>query len=388
MRELLRQRTTCAPGRRFVDGLESNGSREDLESAFALIREAREWLRLGRELGFGGLADPQGWMERLESPGVALEPADFLDAGSLLETSVVAAPAISGRSRKNFHCWPARAAAPCRFQRIARGHPPMHFSERRDQRRCFARAASNSRQHPADARFHSANPETDFALAASGIRRGLRHPAQRPLRDPGAVRASPQHPGRGARRQRHGTDGFRRALRNRRDQQSNGAACRRRSRGNFSHPERADRSTCEQCWRRLQSAAADDCRNSTAFSLAADSRAISMPACRNFPPNRNCGWKRRAIPVLEDKLRRENRPIVPMSLALGGDERLAGDQRSKHRRKNSCAEDHRAGRLGGASGNSRCRAARRALDCSIACSSISATNNPSPPIFPHFLRTC
>ena len=51
-RELLRQRTTCAPGRRFVDGLESNGSREELQSAFALVREAREWLRLGRELGF------------------------------------------------------------------------------------------------------------------------------------------------------------------------------------------------------------------------------------------------------------------------------------------------------------------------------------------------
>ena len=87
LRELLRQRTTCAPGRRFVDGLESNGGREELESTFALIREAREWLRLGRELGFGALADPQGWIDRLESPGAALEPADFLDAGSLLETS-------------------------------------------------------------------------------------------------------------------------------------------------------------------------------------------------------------------------------------------------------------------------------------------------------------
>ncbi len=87
LRELLRQRTSCAPGRRFVDGLESNATREEMESAFALIREAREWLRLGRELGFGALSDPQGWMERLESPGAALESADFLDAGSLLETS-------------------------------------------------------------------------------------------------------------------------------------------------------------------------------------------------------------------------------------------------------------------------------------------------------------
>ena len=87
LRELLRQRTTCAPGRRFIDGLEPSGWREALERAFALIREAREWLRAERELGFGALADPQGWLERLESPGAVLEAADFLDAGSLLETT-------------------------------------------------------------------------------------------------------------------------------------------------------------------------------------------------------------------------------------------------------------------------------------------------------------
>jgi len=87
LRELLRLRTTCSPGRRHIDGLEPKGECEALEKAFALIREAREWLRLGRELGFGALADPQAWLERLESPGVALEPADFLDAVSLLETA-------------------------------------------------------------------------------------------------------------------------------------------------------------------------------------------------------------------------------------------------------------------------------------------------------------
>jgi DNA mismatch repair protein MutS2 len=87
LRELLRQRTTCAPGRRFIDALEPSQRREELEGAFALIREAREWLRAERELGFGALADPQGWLGRLESPGTVLEAADFLDAGSLLETA-------------------------------------------------------------------------------------------------------------------------------------------------------------------------------------------------------------------------------------------------------------------------------------------------------------
>ena len=87
LRELLRLRTTCAPGRRAVNALEPVTERAALEAAFALIREAREWLRAGRELGFGALADPQGWLERLEGPGAMLEPGEFLDAASLLETA-------------------------------------------------------------------------------------------------------------------------------------------------------------------------------------------------------------------------------------------------------------------------------------------------------------
>src|SRR5258708_6093163 len=85
LRELLRLRTTCAPGRRAVNELEPGMERAALESAFALIREAAEWLRAGRELGFGALADPQGWLERIEGMGAALEPGEFLDAASLLE---------------------------------------------------------------------------------------------------------------------------------------------------------------------------------------------------------------------------------------------------------------------------------------------------------------
>ena len=87
LRELLRLRTTCAPGRRAVDALEPGGNRVALESAFALIREAREWLRGGHELGFGTLADPQGWLDRMEGPGAVLEPGELLDAASLLETA-------------------------------------------------------------------------------------------------------------------------------------------------------------------------------------------------------------------------------------------------------------------------------------------------------------
>ncbi|HMD10115.1 MAG TPA: endonuclease MutS2 [Candidatus Acidoferrum sp.] len=86
LRELLRLRTTCAPGRRAVDALEFGTDRNALEAAFALIREAREWLRGGGELGFGGLADPQEWLEKIEGPGIVLEAKEILAAASLLET--------------------------------------------------------------------------------------------------------------------------------------------------------------------------------------------------------------------------------------------------------------------------------------------------------------
>jgi DNA mismatch repair protein MutS2 len=87
LRELLRLRTTCAPGRRAVEALEFSRDVEFLRTQFALIREAREWLRSGNELGFGGLADPQAWLSKIAGPGVALEAAELLEAASLLETS-------------------------------------------------------------------------------------------------------------------------------------------------------------------------------------------------------------------------------------------------------------------------------------------------------------
>ena len=87
LRELLRLRTTCAPGRRAIDALKFSGDRIALEAAFAHIREAREWLRDERELGFGGLADPQSWLSQIEGPGAVLEPAQLLDAATLLDTA-------------------------------------------------------------------------------------------------------------------------------------------------------------------------------------------------------------------------------------------------------------------------------------------------------------
>ncbi len=87
LRQLLRLRSTCLPGRRRLDELQPGTDRAALENDFLRIREASEWLRLGRELGFGALVDPASWLERLEAPGVVLEAKEFLDAATLLETA-------------------------------------------------------------------------------------------------------------------------------------------------------------------------------------------------------------------------------------------------------------------------------------------------------------
>ena len=59
LRDLLRARTTSAPGRRAVDALAFGTDRARLEREFAAIAEAVAYLRAGSELGFGALADPE-----------------------------------------------------------------------------------------------------------------------------------------------------------------------------------------------------------------------------------------------------------------------------------------------------------------------------------------
>ena len=139
--ELLRLRTTCAPGRRAVGALRFTEDREALEAAFALIREARAWLRQERELGFGALADPEGWLGRLEGPGAVLEPREFLEVASLLETSSCLRQQFREEGPTT-PCWPRRphplltsvrpsrrfVAACCPTERLATT-PPLHYAE-------------------------------------------------------------------------------------------------------------------------------------------------------------------------------------------------------------------------------------------------------------------
>lgn len=117
LRELLRLRTTCAPGRRALDALQFSRDRIALEAAFAVIREAREWLRSGAELGFGSLNDPEEWLGRVESPAAVLEAREFLDAVSLLETAAWLKPQFRETADK-FPLLAARCATLADFRDI------------------------------------------------------------------------------------------------------------------------------------------------------------------------------------------------------------------------------------------------------------------------------
>ena len=87
LRDLLRGRTTSAPGRRAIEALDFRTERAQLEREFSAIGEAIAYLRSGEELGFGGLADPEPWLGRLSMPGAVLTPAELLDATSLVDAA-------------------------------------------------------------------------------------------------------------------------------------------------------------------------------------------------------------------------------------------------------------------------------------------------------------
>src|ERR1700724_740736 len=86
LRDLLRRRTTCQPGRRAVDALSFSQDRSALEAAFAQIAEAIAYLGDGSELGFGSLPDPARWLMELESPVAVLTPPMLIDAAALADT--------------------------------------------------------------------------------------------------------------------------------------------------------------------------------------------------------------------------------------------------------------------------------------------------------------
>jgi DNA mismatch repair protein MutS2 len=110
LQALLAGFSTCAPGRRAIEGLDPSLDRHALEAEFRLIEEAAAYIRGGAELGFGSLADPQEWLRRLGAPATVLGPGELLDAASLLD----AATAVKAMFREESAKFPrlyAEAAA-------------------------------------------------------------------------------------------------------------------------------------------------------------------------------------------------------------------------------------------------------------------------------------
>jgi DNA mismatch repair protein MutS2 len=125
LREIVCGFNTCAPGRRGIEALAFSQDRAKLDAEFALIREAKEWLRGGNDLGFGSLADPDPWLTRLEpdasdvaASGAVLAPGELLDAASLLSTSMWLHTHFH-EARESFPGLNARAESLADFRHIA-----------------------------------------------------------------------------------------------------------------------------------------------------------------------------------------------------------------------------------------------------------------------------
>jgi DNA mismatch repair protein MutS2 len=319
LRELLRLRTTCAPGRRSADRLETSGDRDALESTFSSIREAREWLRAGRDLGFGAMADPAGWLEQLESAGAVLEAADFLDAGSLLETTawlrqqfreqaakfpLLAARCASLADFKELHAAIRRSILPNReisddassaLRRIR-----ASILETRDSIQKTLKQILRSRHAESGEDYVTLRNDRFVIPVRSELRRNL----------PGVVH------GASATGQTVFVEPFETVEINNQLVQ-------------LTEDEAAEifrilKELTEQLrgmWGPLQHAAGTIAELDSVFARGRFAR--DFDACvPEFAETPELRLEAARHPVLEDKLRKENRAIVPMSLTLGGDERL------------------------------------------------------------------
>ncbi len=118
LKQIVSRSTTCAPGRRAVEALAPQQDRIALEAEFALLREAIAWLRAGFDLGFGSLADPEPWLGRLGVIGAVLEPAELLEAVTLMESAAYVRQAFKPEAPK-YPLLAARAEAIADFRHLS-----------------------------------------------------------------------------------------------------------------------------------------------------------------------------------------------------------------------------------------------------------------------------
>jgi DNA mismatch repair protein MutS2 len=319
LRELLRLRTTCVLGKRAVDAFEPGADQVVLEAAFARVREAREWLRAERELGFGGLADPQQWLEHIEGPVVVLDAAELLDAASLLETAGWLRQQFREEAVK-FPLLSARAAS---------------LTDFRDALAAIRRCVLPNREISDDASPALRRIRGSIAQTRESIQKTLKQILRARNADAGEDYVTLRNdrfviPVRAENRRSvpgimHGTSGTGQTV--------------------FLEPfetvetnnqlvQLAEEEAAEivrilrELTERLQllrgpliAAAETIAEMDSVFARARFARDFDA-AIPEFTAQGELRLEAARHPVLEDKLRRENRAIVPMSLALGGDEHV------------------------------------------------------------------
>src|SRR5438477_487728 len=319
LRELLRLRTTCAPGRRAVDALEPGMNRMALESSFALIREAREWLRTGHELGFGALADPQGWLERIAGPGAVLEPGELLDAASLLETA--------GWLRQQFREEAAKFPLPAAKAASIGDFREVHAAIRR----CLLPNGEMSD----DASTTLRRIRTSITQTRETIQKTLKQILRARNAEAGedydtlrnerlVIPVRAEHRG-GVHGVVHGASATGQTV----FMEPLETVEANNQLGQLAEDEAAEiarilRQLTEKLQAirgPLQAAATTIAELDSVFATARSARDIDA-ATPEFSDRDELRLVDARHPVLEDKLRKEDRAIVPMTLALGGDERV------------------------------------------------------------------
>jgi len=319
LRELLRLRTTCVLGKRAVDALEPDTDQAALETAFAHIREAREWLRSERELGFGGLADPQQWLAHIEGPGVVLDAAELLDAASLLETAGWLRLQFREEAAK-FPLLAARAASLADF---------------RDTLAAIRRCVLPNREISDDASPALRRIRGSIAQTRDSIQKTLKQILRARNAEAGEDYVTLRNdrfviPVRAENRRSvpgimHGTSGTGQTvfLEPLETVETNNQLVQ------LAEEEAAEivrilRELTERLQRLrgpLIAAAEMIAELDSVFARARFARDFDA-AIPEFTAQGELQLQAARHPVLEDKLRHENRAIVPMSLALGGDERV------------------------------------------------------------------
>ncbi len=317
LREILRRHTTCAPGRRAVEQLAPTGDRARLEAAFALVREAIDYLRAGSEVGFGALADPEGWLARLDAPGAVLAPAELLDAASLLDTAAWLKQNFRGEVPK-YPLLAECAAALADFRPLAAA---------------IRRAVLPNGEISDDASGELKRVRASIARARDTIQKTLRQ----------ILRARDEEPGTDYITLRN--DRFVIPVRSSDRRQVHGVVHGSSATGQTLFVEPLEAIELNNKLVQLaEDEAAEIARilreltgrlqaelGPLKFSAATIAELDSTFARARFAREFNCALPQFSAasqmaleaarhPVLEDKLRREGRAIVPITLALGGDE--------------------------------------------------------------------